>query len=50
MSSVCPFSCDAPETEDLTTISAPPVATPETTLIALPLDFSQELMAGFGPT
>src|SRR5215469_7487126 len=34
----------------LTTTEAPPVATPEMILMALPLDFCQALMAGFGPT
>ena len=34
----------------LTTTEAPPVAAPEMILIALPLDFCQALMAGFGPT
>src|SRR5580704_5504533 len=33
-----------------TTTEAPPVATPEMILMALPLDFCQALMAGFGPT
>jgi hypothetical protein len=34
----------------VTTIEAPPVAAPEMILIALPFDFCQALMAGFGPT
>ena len=33
-----------------TTTDAPPVAAPETILMALPPDFCQALMAGFGPT
>ena len=33
-----------------TTTDAPPVATPETILMAWPLDFCQALIAGFGPT
>src|ERR1700728_2860293 len=33
-----------------TTTEAPPVATPEMILMALPLDFCQALIAGLGPT
>jgi len=33
-----------------TTIDAPPVAAPETILMAVPFDFCQALIAGLGPT
>src|ERR1700728_1298836 len=45
-----PFSCAAPLMPDFTTIDAPPVAAPEMILMAVPLDFCQALIAGFGPT
>ena len=34
----------------LTTSDAPPEAAPEMTLMAVPLEFCQALIAGFGPT
>ena len=46
----CPLSCEAAVTDGFTTMDAPPVATPEMTLIAAPFDFCQALIAGFGPT
>ena len=46
----CPLSCAAEVMDGLTTTEAPPVATPETILIAVPFDFCQVLIAGFGPT
>jgi hypothetical protein len=45
-----PLSWAALVMDGFTTKEAPPVATPETILIAVPLDFCQALMAGFGPT
>ncbi len=50
MASVLPLSWEAEEMPFVTTIEAPPVAAPETILIAVPFDFCQALMAGFGPT
>ena len=50
MASDWPLSCAAEVMAGFTTTDAPPVATPETTLIAAPLDFCQALIAGFGPT
>ena len=41
---------DDEATDGFTTTDAPPVATPEMTLIAWPLDFCHALIAGFGPT
>src|SRR6516164_1736727 len=40
-----PFSCAAEETDGFTTIDAPPVAAPETILMAVPPDFCQALIA-----
>src|SRR5580693_9398366 len=45
-----PFSWVAPLMFDFTTTDAPPVAAPETILIAVPPDFCQALIAGLGPT
>ena len=45
-----PLSWEAEVMPFLTTIDAPPVAAPEMILMALPFDFCQALMAGFGPT
>ena len=50
VASDCPFSAAAPLTFGFTTMDAPPVATPETILIAVPPDFCQALLAGLGPT
>ena len=50
MASVLPFSWAAEVMPFEATTEAPPVAAPETILIAVPLDFCQALMAGFGPT
>jgi len=47
---VLPLRSAAPLTLGLTTIEAPPVATPEMILMAEPPDFWNALMAGFGPT
>src|ERR1700751_752242 len=45
-----PLSCATDEMKGFTTIDAPPVAAPETILMAVPPDFCQALIAGFGPT
>ena len=50
VASVLPLSWAAEVMPFATTIEAPPVAAPEMILIALPPDFCQALMAGFGPT
>ena len=50
VASVLPLSWEAEVMPFATTIEAPPVAAPEMILIALPPDFCQALMAGFGPT
>ena len=45
-----PLSWAAELTRFETITEAPPVATPEMILIAVPLDFCQALIAGLGPT
>ena len=50
LASDCPLSCVAEVIAGFTTMEAPPVATPETILIAVPFDFCQALIAGLGPT
>src|SRR6202008_1692799 len=42
-----PLSCFAEVMDGFTTIDAPPVAAPETTLMAVPPDFCHALIAGF---
>src|ERR1700733_1732887 len=50
VASFWPLSCAAEGMLFLTTSSAPPDAAPEITLISLPSEVCQALMAGFGPT
>ena len=50
MASVLPLSWAAEVMPFLTTTEAPPVAAPEMILMAVPPDFCQALIAGFGPT
>ena len=50
VASFWPLSCAGVVMPLLTTSSAPPEAAPEITLISLPSEVCQALMAGFGPT
>ena len=50
VASVLPRSWLAEVIPFATTTEAPPVAAPETILMAVPPDFCQALIAGFGPT
>jgi hypothetical protein len=50
VASFCPLSWAGAVMPDLTTSSAPPEAAPEMTLIRLPPEVCQALIAGFGPT
>ena len=50
VASFWPLSCEALVMPFLTTSSAPPEAAPEITLMSLPPEVCQALIAGFGPT
>ncbi len=50
VASFWPLSWEALVMPFLTTSSAPPEAAPEMTLMSLPPEVCQALMAGFGPT
>ena len=50
VASFWPLSCAGLVMPFFTTSAAPPDAAPEMTLISLPLEVCQALIAGFGPT